>query len=668
MAAMLTRAWAEFAPPPQLSIDEWAERYRELSPEESALPGRFSFDHTPVLRPILQACSDPTVRKVVVMKSAQVGYTAGVVVNVLGYYAHQRPSVQLVLHPREKSAKDFAAEKLDPAIKATKPLAERIILKSRSLGNSQTRKHYPGGLIKLVGSNSPADVKSTSARVVVAEEPDDASADVRGQGDAIRLAEERAKSYPDHLILIGGTPTAKGASSIEAEILASDQRRYHVPCPHCGDEHVPAWECVHIPEAAEGDPPREIYGRARWEDAYYACPACGVSWTEEERHEAIRRGHFEASAPATAAVGFLLSELLSTFAGSRIPILARKYLEAKHKQDEGDNSEMIAFWNSSLGLPWEYRGELPAEEELRQRAEAYAEWTVPAGGLVPIVGVDVQHDRLAVTVWVIGRKEEMWLAWWGELHGQTMIPEQGAWIDLDQLLERQVRHASGAGLAIAGVAIDSSDGQTSDAVYTFVRARQYRRYRCFAVKGASDAEGTLEIWRPEPTTSVDPNQSGRKSAKYGVRVGIVGTARAKDALLGWAQEGGRVRLTGEGPYRMHWHDTVRPDFYEQLLSEIKIPMRHNPKRRQWKRRTDRRNEALDCTVYALWLIRALRLHVQKPDWWDWKEEQLRQQSLFPAADESPAKPETDPVTVIRERRRDMPKMPGRPGSGNHGFY
>lgn len=641
MANLMARAWSEFAPPPRLTIDEWAERYRELSSEESPIPGPYELKYTPVLREILRACSDPKVRKVVVQKSAQLGYTVGVVCNVLGYHIAHRPSVQIAVFPREKSATDFAAEKLDPMIRVTKPLAERINLKSRAAGNSQTRKHYPGGLIKLVGSNSPSDVKSTSARVVIVEEPDDASTNVRGQGDSIKLAEERAKAYPDHLILIGGTPTAKGASSIEQEILASDQRKFHVPCPHCGDEHIPTWEHVIIPED-EAHPQREIYGHARWEDAFYTCTACGAAWTEEERHEAIRRGHFEATAPATAAVGFLVNELLSIFDGSRVPVLARKYLEAKHRQDEGDHTEMVAFWNSTLGLPWEYRGELPEEDELRARAEPYAEWSVPEGGLIPVLGIDVQHDRLAVTCWVIGRREEMWLAFWGELHGQTTVPLAGAWLDLDDLLEKTVRHASGAALPIASVAIDSSDGQTSDAVYEYVRKRDRPGRAVYAIKGASDSEGKVELWRQPQAQSIDPHRNGRKSAKYGVRVHIVGAAKAKDSILGWAQEGGRVRLTGDGPHRMHWYETVRPDFYEQLLSEIKIPMRNNPKKRQWKKRTDRRNEALDCTVYALWLVHALRLHIQKPSWWDHTEEKIRQRGLF-EAEAAAAMPKDDPA-------------------------
>lgn len=663
LAALMARIWAEFAPPPHLDIAEWAERYRELSPEESPIPGKYSLTFTPVLREILAACSNPTTRKVVVMKSAQIGYTAGIECNTIGYFIHQKPSVQIIVCPREKSAKDMAAEKIDPMIRATKPLAERVSLKSRAAGNSQTRKHYPGGILKLVGSNSPSDVKSTSARVVIICEPDDASTNVRGQGDSIKLAEERCKAYPDHLILIGGTPTAKNASSIEAEILASDQRKYHVPCPHCDEQHIPSWDRVIIPEAVD-QPPREIYGHARWESAFYVCPNCGVAWSEEQRHDAIRRGHFEATAQATAAVGFLVNELLSIFDGSRIPILARKFLEAQHKADEGDTSELIAFTNSCLGLPFEYRGELPEEEELRARAEPYAEWTVPEGGLVPLLAVDVQHDRLAVTCWVVGRREEMWLSFWGELHGQTMIPMEGAWLELDQLLDKTVKHATGAALRIEAVAIDSSDGQTSTAVYEYIRQRDKRKCRVFAVKGASDSEGKVEIWRPEQSNSVDPAWSGRKSAKYGVHVQIVGTAKAKDSILGWAQEGGRVRLTGDGPHRMHWFESVRPDFYEQLLSEIKIPMRNNPKRRHWKKRTDRRNEALDCTVYALWLAHALRLHLRKPAEWNYLEENIRQRRLFDATPEADttSTTATDESVKAPARRKYIETPSPRPAS------
>lgn len=647
--ALLDRAWAELPPPPPRTIAEWAEAERELSPEESAIPGRYSLDVTPSLRGILDSCSDQSVRKVVAQKSAQIGYTAGIVCNVIGYHVHHRPSVQVAVFPREKSAKDFAAEKLDPMIRATPVLAERIALKSRAAGNSITRKHYSGGLIKLVGSNSPSDVKSTSARIVIIEEPDDANQDVKGQGDSIKLAEERAKTHPDHLILIGGTPTAKGASSIEAEMAASDKRQLHVPCGGCGESHVLDWANITIPEDGPDAPAREIYARHRWEDAYYTCPHCGVVWSDDDRIASLHSARWIASADSQVH-GYYLNELQSTFDGSRIPILARKYLEAQSKMDAGDPGEMVAFWNSTLGKPWEYRGELPEEDELLARAEPYAEWTCPAGGLVPLISVDVQHDRLAVTCWVVGRDEEMWLAYWGELYGQTVVTGQGAWIELAAILDKRITHAYGTTIPIAACGIDCSDGQTSDAAYAFVRRHNRADRPVLALKGASDAEGRVEIWTPPK--AIDPNNRATKASRYGVQIHIVGAARAKDLILGWAQEGGRVRLTGDGAGRMHWYQSVRADFYEQLLGEIKVPSRTNHKKRQWKARTDRRNEALDCTVYAVYLVRHLRLHLRRPLHWDLAELRLRQNDLL--ADVAVLPVSSDPILADGEMAAVVP--------------
>ena len=645
LEAMLDRAFANLAPLPKMNIGEWAERYRVLSGEESSMPGRYSLEVTPILRGILEACSDPRVRRVVCMKSAQVGWTVGVVCNVLGYHVHYRPSVQVAVFPRLQAGKDFALEKFDPFVRSTAVLSERIELKSRAQGNSMTRKRYPGGLIKFVGGNSPSDVKSTSARIVVIEEPDDISADVRGQGGAIKLAAERAKTYPDHLVLIGGTPTAKGASAVEAEMVLTDERRFWVPCHHCGEEHVLDWRHVSIPEDP-GAPVHEVYGQAQWAKAFYSCPHCGGLWDDDERVANIRRGHWVASQPQSdpSVVGFYTSELYSTGAESRVPILARKYLEAKAKMEAGEPGDMVAFWNSSLGLPWEYKGELPEESELEERAEDYAEWTCPAGGLEPLLTVDVQHDRLAVTCWVAGRGEEMWLAYWGELHGQTVVAHAGAWLELERMLDQQVKHRSGASMRITGVAIDCSDGQTSEAVYAFVRRWSRPGRPVLAVKGAADSVGKVEIWRPPQP--IDPGRASTKASRFGVNVHIVGTAKAKDLLLGWATEAGRVRLKGEGPGRMHWYKAVRADFYKQLLSEIKVPSRTNPNQRQWKPRTDRRNEALDCTVYAVYLTRHLKLHLRRPGAWALRELEVLQAQL-PLSGEpiAPAVPPPEPVQV-----------------------
>lgn len=671
--AMLSRVWSELAPREPMTYVQWAERYRKLSREESPdFVGDFRFENTPILRGILASLADSHVSRVCVQKSAQIGYTAGVVCTVLGYHAHWSPCVQVVMFPREKSAKDFDAEKFSPMVRATPALNKAIRLGSRKDGNSATRKHYIGGLAKFVASNSPGDVKSTTARVRIVEEPDDANKDVRGQGNSIALLRERGKAVSRSKELIGGTPTAKGASEIEKEMATTDKRRFLVACHDCGERHEPSWSNVIIPglgltadDLAAPDidtryPVRDVYGRGRWEDAYYSCPHCGSIWTDADRVAAIKAAAsvppmygWEITDPAYSDPGYYCNELESTFRGSYVPQLAKKYLVALHELERGEPEKMIAFRNSTEGETWEYKGELPEEEELAARCEDYPEWSTPAGGLEIVVSVDVQHDRLAVTVWAIGRGEEMWLVWWGELYGQTIVAHQGAWIELEQLISRTVRHATGAQLRIAIVGIDCSDGQTSDASYAFVRRHDRSDRPVLALKGASDDEGRVEIWTPPK--AIDPNHRATKASKFGVQIHMVGAAKAKDTILGWATEGGRVRLAGDGPGRMHWFVGVRADFFEQLLGEMKIPSRLNPRKRHWKKRTDRRNEALDCTVYALYLSRHLRLHLRRPAQWDVRELMLRQGSLIgdqpdpivqtSAQPTAPAQAETPPAAA-----------------------
>jgi phage terminase large subunit GpA-like protein len=645
LRGMFARVWRKHRPPPKLSYPNWAINYRVMSEEESSIKGRFTWEVSPGLKGIAEAASQPNTRKITVQKSAQVGYTAGIVCNIIGYNVHYRPSVIVAAFPRSMAAKDFASEKLDPMIMATPVLSKRIALRSRAQGNSMLRKRFPGGLIKLVGTNSPSDVKSTSARIVIVEEPDDASSNVQGQGNSLKLLEERAKTYNDHLILIGGTPTATGASAIEDEMKKSDKRYFHVPCHSCGETHPLAWENVTIPEDKAAKP-RDVYGHHQWEQAFYTCPHCGTVWTDEERITNLRRAEdagagWVATADSTVP-GFYLNELMSTFDGSRVPVLARKYLEAKDNMDRGDVNDMIAFWNSTLGLTWEYKGELPEEDELRVRAEKYVEWSCPAGGVEALMTVDVQHDRLAVTVWVFGRGEEMWLSYWGEHYGQTVVAHEGAWIELEQLMRRAVQHATGASLGIRIIGIDSGDGQTSEAVYSFCRKHSRTDRPVLALKGASDDVGRVEIWTPPK--AIDPNTRATKASRAGVKVHLVGTAKAKDLILGWSEQGGRIRLEGAGPGRMHWYEGVRDDFYEQILGEIKIPSRNDPRKRVWKERKDRAHEVLDCTVYAVYLYRHLKLHLRKPVHWDVAERSLRQAELLLPEDDGVFVPPT-PVSV-----------------------
>jgi phage terminase large subunit GpA-like protein len=540
----------------------------------------------------------------VCQKSAQIGWTDGVINNFIGYVMHMAPGPMIVMFPRDQTAEDFSQEKLVPMIDSTPALAELVDTRSRKSQNTILRKKFPGGFLKLVGSNSPGGVKSTPAKYLVVEEPDDCNLNVKGQGDSIKLLEERGKSFHDAKLLAGGTPSIEGLSSICDEMLQSDRRYLYCPCHECGDAHVLAWENVTIPEDPAQNHP--IFGKKQPEKAFYTCPHCGSVWTNAQKNTAVSRGTFKATAEFRGTAGFYLNELCSSFEASSLTRLAEKYLLAVHEANQGEIGALITFWNATLGLPWVYQTNMPDAEALAARAEDYDELAVPWGGLVLTAGVDVQHDRLAVIIRAWGRGEESWLVYWGEIYGQTLVPNQGAWQDLDRLLTRGFDHESGAKLRVRAASIDSSDGASSDAVYSYVRTRSPLGF--MAVKGANDQDSGREIFAP-PKPSVDTDRQN-KAHKYGLKPFIVGTGRAKDLILE-----GRVNLQGTGAGRMHWYRGVRPDYWEQLLSEIKAPHRTLRGRKTWQKKAGLRNEGLDCEVYALHAARSLKVHLFKETHW-----------------------------------------------------
>lgn len=624
----LRMAVSRWALPPRMNALEWARKYRYLSSIEADRAGKYDPEVTPYLcwpgNP-LEALDDPTVIEVCCQKSAQVAWTSGVLGNILCKWIDLDPSPILGLFPKEGAAKEYMAEKFEPMVSATKRLRRAVDLRSRKAQQRMLFKRFRGGFLKLVGSNSPSSVKSSPIPRIFIEEPDDCNLNLRGQGDSIKLAKERTKTFRRSRvkIVIGGTPTVEGTSTIAAEMELSDKRVGMVPCHHCGEEHALSFDYLKCPEEEGTSHP--IFGKKVPEKAFYVCPHCGGIWNDAEKRRNVKAGRWMATAPFNGIAGYFINELYSPFPGSVMPTLMENWLTALHHLAMGDESKLVAFTNSSMGVPYSFKGDQPKAEELADRAQPYDAGTVPAGGLMLVMGVDVQPDRLEVIVRAYGRGEESWLVRYDRLYGQTALIQDDVWNQLDKLIFGKYRHERGFGLGIAAVSIDSSDGNTSDAVYKYVRSRQGRGVaHVMAIKGARSPDA--EIFR-KPGPVMETNKKNTKAAKYGVSVFMVGVGRAKDLLIG---ERGRVGMEGKGPGRFHVYKGVIADYFEQLLAEVKAPVRQQNGHviRAWLKKVGKRNEALDCEVYALHATRAAKIHLMQERDWAALEARLSQVGLF----------------------------------------
>ncbi len=628
------------------------------------MSGKFTWNMVPHLRAVLDAFVEPGVRGIRVQKGSQGGYTESILCNLLGYIIRMCPAPIMVMFPKSDKGKEFNLERFEPMVEETPCLLERVPLTSREKGITQLFKLFPGGWLKFVGSHTPDAVKSSSARYVMVEEPDDCETDVKGQGRTVKLIRERLKTYFDTFSVMGGTPTLKGLSAMEDEMELTDKRQLYVPCHHCEIAAPLTWGQVKWLE----DPTQKhpVFGSAKPETAYYECPSCAKPWTSHEKDWNVRRSldparrgkcGWIATAKFTGLAGFYMSDLVSLFPGAALPELVRKYLEADHQARAGDIKALVEFWNNQLGLAFAFKSPAPDIEKLEARSENYQEFTVPWGGLRLTCGVDVQGDRIAIVVVAWGRGEESWRVYWGEIYGNPVDPADAVWTELELFLFRGYRHESGVDLYIEGTTVDTSDGNTSDAAYDF--CRKHRMRGVVAGKGRE----TGEIFRPPH--AIDPGRRS-KAARYGLQVYLIGTEKAKDLIIGYGEHGGRLSLceqhdvngeqvaaTGSGPGRMHWYRGIRGDYFKQVTSEIKAPLKGRPRNKlYWQCKQGVRNEGLDCEVYALHAARRIKVNLMTEAQWADIERNLRQPQLLPTT--NPAAP---PTSVPRPESPPPPAPP-----------
>ena len=183
------------SPPPVLTVSQWADEYRRLSPEASAEPGRWNTDRAPYQRAIMDAVNDARCEDIIIMSSAQVGKTE-LILNIIGYYIDYDPSPILALQPTLEMAQTFSKDRLAPMLRDTPALKGKVKdARSRDSGNTILHKTFPGGHITMVGANSAAGLASRPIKVVLMDEVDRYPASAGTEGDPIKLAEKRTTTF-----------------------------------------------------------------------------------------------------------------------------------------------------------------------------------------------------------------------------------------------------------------------------------------------------------------------------------------------------------------------------------------------------------------------------------------------------------------------------------------
>lgn len=561
-----------FAPATRLTVSQWADRRRVLGPL-SPEPGKWRTARTPYMREPMDTCSDPSVERVVFMSSVQVAKSE-MLLNTIGWVIDEDPGPTLVLLPTGDAVKMFSKERLTPMLRDTPCLRGRVRESGRrDSGNTMHVKQFAGGFLAMVGSNSAVGLRSRPIRRVLADEVDAYGVSAKSaskEGDPLELAVKRTQNFWNRKIVEVSTPTTKGFSRIEADFLAGDQRHYEVPCPHCGHYQRLKWGNLTWP----ADNPDAVTYRCgeMHPETGELLAGCGQPITEDRKGWMTERGRWVADQPGRAWASFHIWAAYSPWASW--PAMVRQWQAAQ------GNAELLrVFVNTVLGESWEERGEHVEEGALMARREQYPA-EVPAGVGVLTAGVDVQGDRLEVDVWGFGLAEEVWAVHHETIWGDPgQLGATGPWVKLDLLRMREWARADGLKMRIVGTAVDSG-GHHTDTVYRYCKARQGQGV--YAIKGSSEP-GHAPVGKPS------------KGNRIGALLFGLGTEAIKDKLFS------QLKVQNVGPGYVHLPWSVDEEWIHQLTAEVAIVHYSKTSKRsvrRYEKLPGRRNEALDCAVYA----------------------------------------------------------------------
>lgn len=564
MSFNLLYSVADFLRPTEIiTVSEWAERYRYLSPEASFLGGSlYSCDVTPYARKIMDCLSAySSYQEVIFCKASQTGGTE-IGNNWLGYIMHISPGPTLMLMPTDGTVERNSKIRIDPMISHCKELACRVAeKKSRDGNNTINQKRFPGGVLYMGGSNSPAVLKSIPVRFVMLDEVDEYPADLNGQGSADGLAKVRTRMFPNRKIYYVSTPTVEGSSLIDQKFKETDQNYYEVPCPHCG-----SFQRLTFPQLKwEKDNPESVK---------YQCIHCDEFIDESFKTEMLAAGVWLPSVQekvSTRKIGFHINSLYAPAAFFKWSEIVEAFILAQKNP-----AEMKIFINTILGETWAEETEAPKWENLYNRRELYSINSISKEVCFITMGVDIQKDRIELEIVGWGVDKQSYSIDYRVLVGHTTLPE--VWAQLSEVIYETWVRQDGVELNILRTAIDSGFNTTE--VYTF--CRQFPVSKVFPIKG-SDSLGMAIA----PPKVIDLSTRGKRIGQ--IKVWQVGVSYLKKELYGWL---GIEKGEQEGrPCYCHFPQ-YNENYFRGLTAEDWIPAK-----RQWKKRFER-NEPLDCRVYA----------------------------------------------------------------------
>ncbi len=558
VTAYQKKALQSLMPPEDLTVSEWAEKYRMLDSKTSALPGPWRNEMTPYLAGVMDALLDYETEEIVLCKSAQLGGTEAIL-NALGYIIQQDPSPTLVVYPSDVLAESVSKNRILPMVQASPTLRERY----QPFESKKLELQFDGMYLSLVGSNSPSNLASKAIRFLFLDEVDKYPGAGPKESDPISLARERTKTFQNRKIFITSTPTISTGHIWKALQGCDVEKHYFVPCPHCGELIEFKWANLKFPN----DEGMSYADRA--EMAHYVCPGCKGIITDQHKSQMLRLGEWRTVKRNTAysrRAGFWINTLYSPFV--RFSDVAREFLSSKDDPEKLQN-----FVNSWLAEPWEDTKLKTSADMVMERQTELGEGIVPSWAKLLTAGVDVQENCVYWTI----------RAWGNYITSQNIAHGQAVSLrDLERVMNLSFpKEDSGEAMVVNLCLVDS--GFEADMVYDFCAANSEW---ALPSKGASS---------PMYTHYRMSKVNKPTSRAYGMDLVVVDTGKYKDMIAG------RMRKKLDEKGRWTVYAGCDREYAEQVTAEHKVNVKKGGRTiQEWvQKHSHGDNHYLDCEVYAM---------------------------------------------------------------------
>ncbi len=570
---------ANLKTPMNITVSEWADRYRILDAKTSKEPGRWCTDRVPYQRGLMNAFNDFEIEEIVICAAAQSGKTE-TILNCIGYAIHQMPWPILLVYPTQDIAESISRTRIKPMLENTDVLKE--LIPESSYDFLRLEMKFKTTILYFAWSNSPAILAAKPICFLFLDEVDKYPLFSAKEADPIALAKKRTTTFRSiRKIIYTSTPTLETGNIWRQLKSCNVIYRYKVPCLYCGHRQFLNFHNIKWPKDRRD--PEEVRDLA-----WYECEKCHAHIKESEKQEMLAKGKWEIveeKSTKRRKVGFHLSGLYSPFV--RWGEIAAEFLEAKD-----DPALLMDFVNSRLAEPWTEVVEKRKEEEILHLRGKLDPGVVPSEAVALTAGIDTQEDGFYYVIH----------AWANDLHLTTWLIRYGFahdWNELELVIFHSAYRMGDKTIPIMRGFIDSG-GHRTDEVYEWVRRNG--RGIIYAIKGMSTKTSGV----PFRESIIDKYPGKNKPIPGGLRLILINTDYYKDAINRKLQIG-----SGQsGSWNLHKATGI--DYAIQMIAEEKRRVRKGLRYYEEWVQVGSQNHYLDASVYAFCAADHLQVRYLQP--------------------------------------------------------